>query len=160
MIAEIKYLLGFVGRFITLAFISTVIWTFPGRILHKLLHLGDDPNLLWPRRSSSHNSSSSWRQLRDPFCGYLIAALKDWGYMDWVGSFFTTQDISTVLLPKERSLRMCHSYDQYQIHLWLFNIIEFFLCRSYRRFFFILLVDQQKKLEFSSYFAKVLLFWK
>ena len=44
--------------------------------------------------------------------------------MDWVGSF-TAQDISTVLLPKEWSLRMCHSYDQYQIHLWLFNIIEF-----------------------------------
>ena len=52
MIAEIKYLLGFVGRSITLAFILTVIWTFPGRIRHKLRHLGDDPNLLWPRGST------------------------------------------------------------------------------------------------------------
>ena len=33
--------------------------------------------------------------------------------MDWIGSF-TAQDISTALLPEERSLRICHSYDQYQ----------------------------------------------
>ena len=52
MIAEIKYLLGIVGRFIASAFISTVLWTFPGRIRHKLRHLGDVSNLLWPRGST------------------------------------------------------------------------------------------------------------
>ena len=53
MIAEIKYLLGFVGRFVASAFNLAVIWTFSGRTRHKLLHLGDDPNLLWPRGSNS-----------------------------------------------------------------------------------------------------------
>ena len=52
MIAEIKYPLGIVGRFIAYAFISTMLWTFPGRIRHKLRHLGDDPNLLWPQGST------------------------------------------------------------------------------------------------------------
>ena len=52
MIAEIKYLLGIVGRFIASAFISTVLWTFPGRIRRKLRHLGDVSNLLWPRGST------------------------------------------------------------------------------------------------------------
>ena len=52
MIAKIKYLLGIVGRFIASAFISTVLWTFPRRIRHKLRHLGDVSNLLWLRGST------------------------------------------------------------------------------------------------------------
>ena len=124
MIAVIKYLLGFVGRFSAVAFILTVIWTFPGRIRHKLF-ISEMIQIFFGPGGLARIFIFILTTIERSFLRIFDCSLNEWGDMDWVDSFYRSGYFHC-LIARKSSLNMHHSHDQYRFASRLFNIIEYF----------------------------------